>query len=261
MAFSLLTLIALMSNSSGRGNIFGEAVTGAPGDSNKTCGTSGCHSSGAFSPTPILSVFDQDGNEITNYKPGETYDVVLKVEAVDNPVEFGFQMVSLTDDNAPVNQWESIGSNVQLVKLGDRDYIEHNSPSSENEFSARWTAPSTGTGDVKFYFAVNAVNGNGSPSGDGAANSSFTLNETLSSSSDINNITFKIFPNPATDFITIDGVEDAYTYTMVDINGKTIIRGFGNDKTTVNTANLNPGLYFIILENNDIVKTQKLIIQ
>ena len=258
-AFSLFVIIGLMSNSSGRANVFGQAVTGAPGDSNKTCASSGCHSSGAFSPSPILLITDKDGNEVTNYRPGETYDINLSIETTGNPVEFGFQMVALASDISPVNQWENIGDNVQLVTLGDRDYIEHNSPSSENTFSARWTAPNAGTGDVNFYYSVNAVNGNGSPSGDGGANASFTLNETLSSTSDYQNVNINIFPNPTTDFLTINGLNKDFTYNVLDRLGKIQLKGSGSKESTLNTEELTAGLYFLNVEIDGNTITKKVI--
>ena len=104
-SFSLLTILALMSNSSGRGNIFGQAVTGAPGDSNRTCASSGCHSSGAFSPTGNLTITDEDGNAVEAFIPGAIYDVTLSVEATGNANAFGFQMVALTKDENGTNSW------------------------------------------------------------------------------------------------------------------------------------------------------------
>ncbi len=258
-ALSVLILISLMSNSSGRANIFGQGVTGAPGDSNKTCASSGCHASGAFSPSASLSVSDMDGNSVTTFKPGETYDITLSVNASGNPSAYGFQMIALLDDDSPASDWSDIGNNVQIVSIGSKNYIEQNSPSSSNEFSSKWTAPEAGSGPVTFYFAANAVNGNGSPSGDGGTSSQFKLFETTTSSNDLNEETITLFPNPTSDFLNISGENLDYEGTISNLQGQ-IVSTFNFSKTTtIDIGNLESGLYFVTLQNEDKFLTKRIV--
>jgi len=257
-ACSILILIGLMSNSSGRGNVFGQAVTGAPGDSNMTCASSGCHSSGTFSPSADLTVLDLNGNPVSSFIPGETYDITLATQTSGSPSAFGFQMVALDADNSSASNWSDIGNNMQIVTLGDRDYIEHNSPSSSNEFNTKWTAPSAGSGDVTFYFSANAVNGNGNPGGDGATSSTFVLSEIVTSSNDLTEASISIFPQPALDFVTISGEELNYEYTLFDIKGQKIKASNFTKTTSLDISQLTQGLYFVQLYNGDKTITKKL---
>ena len=257
-AFSLLILIALMSNSSGRANIFGQAVTGAPGDTNKTCASSGCHSSGTFSPNAQLSIQDDNGNVVSQYIPGSTYDVTLIIESSGNPSAFGFQMVALKPDNSPATEWTDLGSNLQSVQLGDRKYIEHNSPSASNEFKTKWIAPSEASGDITFYFSANAVNNNGSPSGDGGTNSTFVMSELSTSSDDLFEKTITLYPNPAHATITIGATEKELKYSIIDINGRLIKTSMIVGKSTIDISDLSSGLYFINLQDGNHNITKKL---
>lgn len=257
--FTLFTIIALMSSSSGRANVWGQAVTGAPGDTNKTCASSGCHASNAFSPNASLSIQDENGNMVSQYLPGSTYDVTLAIETSGMPSAYGFQMVALTADDSPATEWIDLGSNVQSVQLGERNYIEHNSPSSSNEFKTKWVAPIEAVGDITFYFAANAVNGNGSPTGDGGTSSTFVMSEFSTSSIDIPEVSITLFPNPANDVVTIKGYENEFCYSIFNINGKLVQKAKQVGISTLNISDLRPGLYFITLQNDNQNVTKKLI--
>ncbi|HNG91015.1 MAG TPA: hypothetical protein PK858_12445, partial [Saprospiraceae bacterium] len=62
--FSLLSLVVLQGNRSGRATVGSEGVTGAPGDASqggtlKTCAVNGCHASAAYAPVSIsISLLD-----------------------------------------------------------------------------------------------------------------------------------------------------------------------------------------------------------
>lgn len=247
-----------MSNSSGRANLFGQGVTGAPGDTSRTCASSGCHSSGAFSPNASLMVTDNDGNAVSSFVPGQTYDVSLVVEATGTPSAYGFQMIALDNDDSPVNNWGELGSNVQKVSVGPKDYIEHSSPSSSNEFRTKWTAPSEGTGDVTFYFAANAVNGNGGTSGDGGTNSNFVLPEITTSTNNLDEESISVYPSPASDFVTISGDNIDYNYTIFDIRGQKIGTSNFTGEIGLDISHLEKGLYFIHIQNEAKFITKKL---
>lgn len=240
-----------MSNSSGRAKIFGQAVTGAPGDSNRTCASSGCHSAGAFSPEATLTVFDGDGQEVTSYTPGKTYDVKLSIETTGDPSAFGFQMVALTSTLSPATDWKDLDASIQMISLGDRNYIEQKSPSASNEFSTRWTAPENGGGDITFYFSANAVNSNGSPSGDGGTNSTFILSEKTTSTENLGEIAVNVYPNPATQFISLNGLAGSVNYSIYTSNGQLVSKSFTHENTPIDISNFENGLYFIQINEKD----------
>ena len=255
---SFQNFIVLMSNSSGRANLFGQGLTGAPGDTNRTCASSGCHSSGAFSPSVNLDVFDPDRNDVTSFIPGVTYDITLRVDAVDNPSAYGFQMVALLEDETSATNWSEVGDNIQVVQLGERNYLEHDGPSTSNEFKTKWTAPEQGAGDVTFYFSANAVNGNGNQTGDGGVNSQFKLFELTTSAEDLDELEINIFPNPTSDFITISDLNSEIRYTILDIKGQKVSASAAFGETTLDLRDFHSGLYFLNIEKDNQLITKRI---
>ena len=79
--------------------------------------------------------------------------------------------------DASAGTWSNLGSQVQLVN-GE---LTHSSDSLRS-WSADWTAPAAGTGNVDFNLAVLYANGNGANSGDDWGTGTWTLGEASSSS-------------------------------------------------------------------------------
>lgn len=82
----------------------------------------------------------------------------------------------------------------------------------------------------------------------------------------INQIAFNCFPNPATDKIMIkiinSSVSDNNIITLIDVNGKELINQEINnqsDFTEIDIRELNAGIYFLKLINNNKVQVQKII--
>ena len=73
-----------------------------------------------------------------------------------------------------------------------------------------WMAPAVGTGDVTFYGAFNAANGNGKTSGDVIYTTNSTFMEHTVGVDEMANQDFEInlYPNPFTDYIRISIKED-----------------------------------------------------
>jgi len=255
---SIFTLIVLMSSSLGRGNIFGQAVTGAPGDTNRTCASSGCHSSGAFEPDPKLTLTDDDGNIIVQYIPGQTYNARLTIETTGNPSRFGFQMVSLGESDVPLNNWENFGNDIQEVTIGDRVYLEHRMPSSSSEFETQWVAPEAGSGDVSFYFAVNAANGNGGSTGDGGANDRLVISELTSSTTNLLEESITLYPTATQDWLNISSQGRDLNYSIFDWNGQRIhSANLMDNQSTIDVSQYQKGLYFITFQKDDFITTKR----
>ncbi|WP_299365856.1 T9SS type A sorting domain-containing protein, partial [Winogradskyella sp.] len=68
----------------------------------------------------------------------------------------------------------------------------------------------------------------------------------------------KVYPNPASDFIQIDGIVQEYDYIIIDINGKTITKGKTGANNSINIQNLAKGTYFLNIESK---RTSKFIKQ
>jgi hypothetical protein len=132
--------------------------TGAPGHS--SCAE--CHT-GRGSGNVALSF--SGGSE---YQPGQLYSIMV---AITDPRQrrFGFSMVARDADNnrTDVGTW-SAGSNDTRTHGSRNSHVSHRAAPFANgshTFTVNWKAPSTGVGDVTFYVAANAANGNGASRG------------------------------------------------------------------------------------------------
>lgn len=192
--FSLLGLIVLQSNRSGRATVGNEGVTGAPGDAAqggnaKTCAVNGCHTSVAYAPVSIsISLLDSATlAPVQQYTPTRQHIVRVRViPGSGTPLGYGFQMIDLRDaGNVAINGFSDplgLGNNYKLKSLSNgRTYAEHQTMSETNTFDVLWKAPAAGSGSVSFYAAGNAVNNNFGNSGDTANNSKLQVPEGTSS--------------------------------------------------------------------------------
>ncbi len=159
-------LILFTSYEDGPGNN-GQAWIGAPGESGVTCGT--CHSNpGSFGFVNIdISMHTANGNEVTSYVPGNSYNVTVTVNPeVGAPAGYGFQAVALDVTNSNAGEFISENDIIGIRTINQRLYAEHNMPSPGRAFTIRWDAPLTDIGDVTFYASGNTVNGDGTSAGD-----------------------------------------------------------------------------------------------
>lgn len=63
----------------------------------------------------------------------------------------------------------------------------------------------------------------------------------------------KIYPNPVSDKLFINSIEDAFSYTVTDINGRIIISRRNNISNEIDVSSLKPGMYFLIIQNSEAV--------
>lgn len=280
MKFRIIyTLFALLfggflflNSSSGRATSQLEGNTGAPNDnnaSNRTCQT--CHNNGSFQVTPMLEIMDSGGNIVTsNFNSGETYSVKMTVNATGSPAGYGFQILSLNAASGmtgtPVNTWvvPTGINNVQTATIANgRQYAEHKSISSSNEFLIEWTAPASG--DVTFYFGGNAVNENNNTSGDNAIMGSMAFTIEPTATNDLEKIVaLSVFPNPVNEVINLrtnSQVSDTYDLFLFDQNGRQIsIQKLnipsGENISPINVMDWSTGIYNLILSDgqNQIAK-------
>ena len=68
------------------------------------------------------------------------------------------------------------------------------------------------------------------------------------------NIDFKLFPNPAENFISIHKLVEPKEFTIYDCSGRKILKGIANDKSDINIELLSSGFYYIKIENYNIIK-------
>jgi uncharacterized protein (TIGR03437 family) len=159
--------------------------TGAPGDS--TCAESGCHV-GTVNPTGNRIEISFEGG--SNYTPGQRQRITVRI--TEAATLYGFQLSA-----RPVSNLERVqagrftpaeANTVVICEDGSTrsesancrdtaplEFIEHNQPKRTGEFTVDWTPPATDVGEIRFFVAANAANGNGQNTGDRI----YTANATL----------------------------------------------------------------------------------
>lgn len=201
--FMLCCGVLFLGNSSGPGAVQGKDRTGGP-LSEGFCGN--CHAAGAFNPSMVLELL-QDGDVVNGYEAGETYTMRVTITAESGVQVYGFQAVALTgDDNLQAGSFAPVAG-TQITTLNDRDYIEHSERSDSNVFEIEWTAPSTGTGEVKFYSASVSANNAAGSGGDGAVflTSPTVLQDLTVGTNELPALATRLnaFPNPVVDQLNL----------------------------------------------------------
>jgi uncharacterized protein (TIGR03437 family) len=155
--------------------------TGAPGD--QTCVA--CHLGTVNSGPGRVTITFPSGN---TYTPGATQRITVRVEDP-NQRRWGFQLSARLASNERIGQagaFRSVDANTQVLcengrpKTGDQacpaaaplEFVEHTIAGTRmgttggTNFDFEWTAPAAGAGDVVFYVAGNAANGDANNTGD-----------------------------------------------------------------------------------------------
>jgi uncharacterized protein (TIGR03118 family) len=154
--------------------------TGAPGDNPNAC--TQCHNSAALnSGKGSLRIVFPGGGQ---YQPGATYR--LKVEVRDpDQLRWGFQLTARLASSPATAQAGDLrsangftraicqdGANKPCTDANPIQFIMHTVEGTRNgtpggaDFEFDWTAPAAGSGQITFYAAGNAANGNGNNQGD-----------------------------------------------------------------------------------------------
>ncbi len=197
------------------------------------CSGSGCHAANTATTRPSLALIAAfgSGGPYTQYTPGTTYRLVIggTSTAAAPPSGFGFQLSAVKATGGTQAGSFQNGSGTRIVASGALSLVEHNSvfmaASSFGTQEVLWTAPAAGTGQVKFYLTINAVNTDNTAGGDAPNNVVVTINEDVSNAvAEIPEITgLSLSPNPASGQLHLH-VEHpksaAYELCIFDLNGK-----------------------------------------
>lgn len=231
-----------------------QAVTKAPGEANhNSCAT--CHSPGNFSANIKLDVMKTDSTVIKSYTPGETYIVRVKVSGTNNPKAYGFQMSCLDSlTNTDMGAWSDLGTRVKTqnfsVQQKQRKYLVQSAAKTDGIFTAKWKAPATNLGTIKFYFTGLAINQNGRDDGDNNAFSQLSIyGPSSSSSSEPATDNYLLFPNPANDIIKIQS-EEVQKVSFISLMGNVLPFMVENQKE-IDIQALSKGAYIVILYDED----------
>lgn len=176
LLFAVATVwIILLSNKNGAAKN-GEAVTGAPFNTSRTC--SRCHSGGNFGGSISTQLLDGTSTPVTQYTPGQSYTFRITMNHTIGTPKFGFQTTAATvSGSLNQNSWGVPPLQTQNQLLSGRNYLEQSTALTSGVISLPWTAPAAGKGSIIFYTSGNLVNGTGGTTGDQPVNTSLTVSE------------------------------------------------------------------------------------
>jgi len=232
--------------------------SGSPGDGGHTC--TDCHSG-----TPIaeeLLILSSD-LLISGYNPGETYGMfVIGIDP--DAAKFGFEATAEDNSNNKVGTF-SAGFGGFNQTILNNTAITHTllgtTPIADTGtiWMFDWTAPTEGVGDITFYTAVNAVNGNGSTSGDQVYTSFFVASPSTGVSENSKILSWSVFPNPSNGNVTFRNSkrDQNSMLTILNLTGQTVWQQeIANNMQRLDLSNLDKGVYFVRFAD----ETQRLII-
>ena len=165
------TLGALLLTS-GTSNDDGRAGrTGSPGE--QTC-VNGCHNTFTLNSGAGSITLGSSNMVDWQYEPGVTYNMTVTVSlSTSNLFGIGLECLTAAGANAGnlvITVPEDTRTLNAVVSGNSRRNIVHQLnggvAAGSKTFSFDWVAPSTNIGNVTFYYAGNAANGNGTNSGD-----------------------------------------------------------------------------------------------
>lgn len=106
----------------------------------------------------------------TSYTLGAVYAItVTGLQTSPAVSKYGFELAAVDASNANAGSFTSVaGVNIGAgtVSGNSISFIRHSTPRTSGTWTFNWTAPPTNVGDIRFYLAINAVNGTGGTSGD-----------------------------------------------------------------------------------------------
>ncbi len=171
-----------------------------------------------------------DGVGTGTYEAGDSLTLIIKGIIDENTYSEDsviFYLADFTNANSLiVNNW----TEVNLNSLGSVNGLKFELFSSDD-----WTPA---------YFCLDNI-----------------IYNSPASVSDILETCISVFPNPAKDIVNINNVPNA-NIIINDISGKTVYtKNNCSENEKINISNLNSGIYFIRIENNNEVFTKKLIVK
>ena len=218
--------------------------TGSPGDNGANC--TDCHTGNAPINKEgwILSPLMQ----FMGYSPGQSYSII--VAGYDENAEiYGFEMTAEDDSGNKVGTFEAdvTGFTQLLSNTSITHTLLGTTPLTDSAFwFVTWTAPSTTVGDITFYAAVNAANGNGSTSGDQI----YLTNMTASPSTGISNRqgqqSLGVYPNPSDGFISFEAqnADAGHQLEILNLTGQAVYTApITVGKNNIDLSHLDGGIY------------------
>lgn len=168
------------------------------------------------------------------------------------------------------NTWYTIGCSYNTV-TGETLWKTSPSASPSGLAAANWI-PNLSPTEVDFVQVVVAANATSTPvvpANTVTSNIIFdnykaraSATNTLLSTEDFNSIPksqISLYPNPTDNVLNISSIESIKSVTIMDINGRTVkYNNFNSTNPEINVSELNTGIYFVKVESEIGISTQKI---
>lgn len=252
LSFVLLTS-ELKSSSASPGGKTGSPLDGA------TC--TQCHGGTATMQAGWIS----SNIPVSGYVPGQSYTITATATHTGASL-FGFELTAESASSGKVGGLIATNTSENQL-LGNGNAITHTAAGTAASGNSRswtfdWMAPSAGTGDVTFYAAFNAANGNGTSSGDVIYTSTLGVQESVGTGiAMFKPLSRNIYPNPASDVLHLEGFPVNALIRLYSQDGRMVRESaLQEGNTSLNINELRPGLYFL-QEVGKQDKLQRIIVQ
>ena len=238
---------------------------GSPGGKSGSLGDGGASCTDCHAGVP-QNVGDWVTSNIPEggYVPGETYVITAK-GMHDGVSKFGFELTAENAAGAKKGSF-AITDAARTQMTGTANSVTHtqngtNPTGDSTMWSMDWTAPVSGSGQVRFYSSINAANGNGSTGGDVIYLTMLSVEEDITISVNENRLADQIsmYPNPASSKVNLNIPEGA-EMQVFNLLGKVVeVRKNMKAHEILDVSHLQNGLYFVQLTHNGETHTERLL--
>jgi hypothetical protein len=241
-----------------------------------TCQTGGCHSD--FAVNTGNAIFTIECINCNGYyMPGAEYTIRISITEAGYQ-KFGFQVVSLRKDSnlqagTPVItdgiRTQVIGANSQNTYMKARKYVTHTfdgTPAtgiSTAQWEYSWIAPDNYSDTVVFYATALSANNDLETTGDYVYSSTLLLAAPPTGVYENRTDEISIYPNPTTNTIFFNNINEYSTIIFYDIQGKEIFQKNIIGKESIGLKNyLTEGTYlYSVVQNDLIIKSGRIILR
>ena len=220
-----------------------------------------CHISNITEVSWISSNIPDNG-----WRPGETYTLTLTATP-DSANLIGFE-VTAESDNQKAGTF--ILTDTERTRFTNNNKaVTHSHDGTTptngvNSWQVDWKAPDEDLSAISFYAAFNAANGDATSEGDHIYASSVSYERDQNTPVKFNYAAeLKIYPNPVNNMIHVQAFDGLKSIALFNANGELVkTHNFQETKlASIETANLNRGIYLLKTTTNQGVFTRQILLE
>lgn len=226
-----------------------------------TCSRSSCHSFVTDKTYLNYSIKEKWSGLMVKdsfYKANTDYVIELTGINKDSLEHFGFQSIATSSTGSGSGTLVALSASTSSTAISGNPTIAHNSiiegiKKGHFEISFEWRSPNSGSGDIAFSSILNAVNFNGSSSGDQPSEiASIFLKEKseLNIQENKNFNGFKVLPNPCTNLLHFETTySNKFMVTVFSFDGHELIPP--SHQNNIDVSALAAGVYLLRLNTEN----------